>query len=163
MQSADLGACLAGEHRPRALTFAYGCYRSRAGLAVAMVVATMVDRGVHLPHFELAALQPRVLFGVTVAASPSLGDVDRHRGFETLEPAFGVEAERSRRAFGSLLLVVVTSAVVLLLLGPAIVAVTWPGCAGLGFYPGYGRTAPRPVALVGYGNRCGGAAGSGSG
>ena len=70
--------------------------------------------------------------------------------FATLEPAFeGVEAERSRRAFGSLLLVGVTSAVVLLLLGPAIVAVTRPDVPVSVFTQAMDALLPGPLPLLG--------------
>ena len=121
------------------------------GLLWLMVVATVVERGVQLPHFELAALQPRVLFSVTVAGfTRLLAMLTGIEVFATLEPAFeGVEAERSRRAFGSLLLVVVTSAVVLLLLGPAIVAVTRPDVPVSVFTQAMDALLPGPLPLLG--------------
>ena len=98
-------------NRPRALTFTYGPATAAVlGLLWLMVVAAVVERGVQLPRFRIATLRPRVLFGVTlVGFTRLLAILTGIEVFATLEPAFeGVEAERSRRAFGSLLVVVVT-------------------------------------------------------
>ena len=55
-------AWLVNNH-PRALTFAYGPATAAVlGLLWLMVAATVVERGVQLPYFELAALQPKILF-----------------------------------------------------------------------------------------------------
>lgn len=139
-------------NRPRALTLAYGPATAAVlGLLWLMVLAAVVERGVHLPRFELAALQPRVLFGVTLAGfTRLLAMLTGIEIFATLEPAFeGVEAERSRRAFGSMLFVVVTSAMVLLLLGPAIVAVTRPDVPVSVFTQAMDALLPGPLPLVG--------------
>ena len=139
-------------NRPRALTRTYGPATAAVlGLLWLMVVATVVERGVQLPHFELAALQPKVLFSVPVAGfTRLLAMLTGIEVFATLEPAFeGVEAERSRRAFGSLLLVGVTSAVVLLLLGPAIVAVTRPDVPVSVFTQAMDALLPGPLPLLG--------------
>ena len=139
-------------NRPRTLTLAYGPATAAVlGLLWLMVLAAVVERGVHLPRFELAALQPRVLFGVTLAGfTRLLAILTGIEIFATLEPAFeGVEAERSRRAFGSMLFVVVTSAMVLLLLGPAIVAVTRPDVPVSVFTQAMDALLPGPLPLVG--------------
>ena len=138
--------------RPRTLTRTYGPATAAVlGLLWMMVAATVAERGVQLPRFELGALQPRVLFGVAVASfTRLLAMLTGLEVFATLEPAFeGVDAERSRRAFGSLLLVVVTSAVVLLLLGPAIVAVTRPDVPVSVFTQAMDALLPGPLPLLG--------------
>ena len=144
-------AWLVNNH-PRALTFAYGPATAAVlGLLWLMVAATVVERGVQLPYFELAALQPRFLFGVTLPGfTRLLAILTGIEIFATLEPAFeGVESERSRRAFGSMLFVVITSAVVLLLLGPAIVAVTRPDDPVSVFTQAMDALLPGPLPLLG--------------
>lgn len=139
-------------NRPRVLVHTYGPATAAVlGLLWMMVAATVAEQGVHLPRFELAALQSRDLFGVAVAGfTRLLAMLTGIEVFSTLEPAFeGVEVERSRKAFGSMLLVVITSAVVLLLLGPAIVAVTRPDVPVSAFTQAMDALLPGPLPLLG--------------
>ena len=139
-------------NRPRGLTRTYGPATAAVlGLLWLMVVATVVERGVQLPRFESARSSRGFCSASPLAGfTRLLAMLTGIEVFATLEPAFeGVEAERSRRAFGSMLLVVVTSAVVLLLLGPAIVAVTRPDEPVSVFTQAMDALLPGPLPLLG--------------
>ena len=82
------------------LTLAYGPATAAVlGLLWLMVLATVLGRGLQLPHFDFGALQPQVLFGVTLPGfTRLLAILTGVEIFATLEPAFeGIEAKRSRR------------------------------------------------------------------
>jgi len=139
-------------NRPRGLTRAYGPATAAVlGLLWLMVAAAVVEQGVQLPHFDLGALQPRVLLGVAAAGfTRLLAMLTGIEVFATLEPAFeGLRLSAAGRAFGSLLLVVITSAMVVLLLGPAIVAVTQPDVPVSVFTQAMDALLPGPLSLLG--------------
>ncbi len=141
-------------NRPRAIARTYGPATAAVlGLLWLMVLATVLVRGLQLPHFDLGALQPQVLFSVALPAfTRLLAILTGIEIFATLEPAFeGVEAKRSRQAFGSLLLVVITSAAVLLVVGPATVALTQPDSPVSVFTQTMDGLLPGPLAILGTG------------
>lgn len=116
-------------NRPGAVSRVYGPATGAVLVLLwVMIVMAVVDQGVNLPGFQFAAVQPGVFFGVAVAGfTRLLAMLTGIEVFATLEPAFeGSEAERSRRAFGSLLIVALNTVAVLLLLGPVFVAVSQP-------------------------------------
>ncbi len=94
----------------------------------AMVFATLWRRGLQLPDFNLAAFRREYLFAYTLAGySRILAVMTGVEVFANLVAAYsGTPQERSRKAFGSLLIIMGTTSAAMLIVGPAIFALSDP-------------------------------------
>lgn len=138
-------------HRPRLLARTYApatlCF-----LAVlwAMTAAAALSGQARLPTFDLSALTTTSLRGATLASFASLlGLLTGSEIFASLEMAFeGLEPQRSRKAFLSLLLVMAGSLAFLLLAGPVMVARLDPGSPTSVIGQGMLALLPPPLGTV---------------
>ncbi len=94
----------------------------------AMVFATLWRRGLQLPDFNPAAFRREYLFAYTLAGySRILAVMTGVEVFANLVAAYsGTPEERSRKAFGSLLIIMGTTSAAMLIVGPAIFALSDP-------------------------------------
>lgn len=93
----------------------------------AMVIATVLERGLQLPSFSWEAFKPGY-FGFTIGGYVRiLAVMTGIEVFANLVAAYdGEPAQKSRKAFNSLLIIMGTTAVTMLVVGPAIFALSDP-------------------------------------
>jgi nucleotide-binding universal stress UspA family protein len=93
----------------------------------AMVIATVVQRGFHLPEFHLKAFHPAYLHYTLDGYAHILALMTGIEVFANLVAAYeGTDAQKSRRAFGSLMIIMGTTLITMLIVGPAILSVSDP-------------------------------------
>ncbi len=93
----------------------------------AMVVATIFKHGLHLPSFNLQAFQPQYLNFTIGGYVRILAVMTGVEVFANLVAAYeGTPAQKSNKAFYSLLMVMGTTAITMLVVGPIIYAVSDP-------------------------------------
>jgi len=87
----------------------------------AMVIATILQRGLRLPDFNLQAFSPEYLHYTFGGFTRMLAVMTGIEVFANLVAAYnGTPRQKSNKAFGSLLIIMGTTAVVMLIVGPAI-------------------------------------------
>ncbi len=87
----------------------------------AMNIATVVKLGIHIPNFSLKAFTDGYLHYTLAGYSRILAVMTGIEVFANLVAAYdGTPEERSRKAFGSLLIIMGTAAVTMIITGPAI-------------------------------------------
>lgn len=92
-----------------------------------MVVATIWQRGLHLPSFDLRAFSPQYLQFTIAGYARILAVMTGIEVFANLVAAYdGTPGQKSRRAFNSLLIIMGTTAVTMLVVGPAIFELSDP-------------------------------------
>ncbi|MBA3631253.1 MAG: universal stress protein [Acidobacteria bacterium] len=92
-----------------------------------MVFATIWKTGFHLPDFNLQAFHPAYLNFTFGGYARILALMTGIEIFANLVAAYdGTRAERSRKAFGSLLIIMGTTSITMLIVGPAIFALSDP-------------------------------------
>ncbi|MBS2023161.1 MAG: universal stress protein [Deltaproteobacteria bacterium] len=116
-----------------------------------LVLATIAQRGLHLPTFSLRAFSStnlHVTFGGYVRLLALMTGIEV---FANLVAAYdGTPAERARKAFGSLLLVMVTTLVTMLVVGPAILDLADPSRTDVSvFTQTMDKVLPAPAAYAG--------------
>jgi nucleotide-binding universal stress UspA family protein len=107
---------------PKVATLTFG--PATAGVLLllwAMVIATVVKTGFHLPSFDLQAFSPQYLRFTIGGYVRILAVMTGIEVFANLVAAYSGDAEqKSKKAFNSLLLIMGTTAVTMLIVGPAI-------------------------------------------
>jgi hypothetical protein len=92
-----------------------------------MIGATVWRRGFHLPGFDLSAFQPEYFHFTLGGFARILALMTGIEIFANLVAAYdGTNAERSRKAFGSLVIIMGTTCLTMLVVGPAILALSDP-------------------------------------
>jgi nucleotide-binding universal stress UspA family protein len=93
----------------------------------AMVIATIVKQGLHLPAFNLNAFRPEYLHYTVGGYVRILAVMTGVEVFANLVAAYdGTPAQKSNKAFYSLLIIMGTTAITMLVVGPVIYAVSDP-------------------------------------
>ncbi|HSM18659.1 MAG TPA: universal stress protein [Gemmatimonadales bacterium] len=88
-----------------------------------MIAATIWQRGFHLPSFDLQAFTPNYLHFTLAGYARILALMTGIEIFANLVAAYdGTNAERSKKAFGSLIIIMGTTCLTMLIVGPAILA-----------------------------------------
>ena len=88
-----------------------------------MIGATIWQRGFHLPAFDVRAFHPDYLHFTLAGFARILALMTGIEIFANLVAAYdGTNAERSRKAFGSLMIIMGTTCLTMLIVGPAILA-----------------------------------------
>ncbi len=92
-----------------------------------MIIATIVQTGFHLPDFNLGAFQPGFLGFTLNGYARILAVMTGIEVFANLVAAYeGTPAQKSKKAFASLLLIMGTTALTMLIVGPAIFKLSDP-------------------------------------
>jgi nucleotide-binding universal stress UspA family protein len=92
-----------------------------------MVFATIWQRGLHLPALDFRAFRPEYLGFTLGGFARILALMTGIEIFANLVAAYsGTNADKSRKAFGSLVIVMGTTCVTMLVVGPAILALSDP-------------------------------------
>ena len=93
----------------------------------AMILATIIKFGFHLPKINLGAFSGEYLHFTFGGFTRMLAVMTGIEVFANLVAAYdGTPREKSNKAFGSLLLIMCTTAVTMLIVGPAIYAISIP-------------------------------------
>ncbi|RME07997.1 MAG: universal stress protein, partial [Anaerolineae bacterium] len=93
----------------------------------AMILATLIRFGLHLPDFNLQAFHPRYLHFTLGGYVRILAVMTGIEVFANMVAAFdGSEAEKSKKAFNSLLIIMGTTGATMLIVGPAIFRLSNP-------------------------------------
>jgi nucleotide-binding universal stress UspA family protein len=93
----------------------------------AMIGATIWKRGIQLPPLDLRAFAPAYFHFTLGGFARILAVMTGIEVFANLVAAYeGTSAERSRKAFGSLLIIMITTCLTMLIVGPAILALSDP-------------------------------------
>ncbi|HMU61322.1 MAG TPA: universal stress protein, partial [Gemmatimonadales bacterium] len=88
-----------------------------------MIGATIWQRGFHLPSFDVRAFHPDYLHFTLAGYARILALMTGIEIFANLVAAYdGTSAERSKKAFGSLIIIMGTTCLTMLIVGPAILA-----------------------------------------
>jgi nucleotide-binding universal stress UspA family protein len=117
----------------------------------AMVIATVVRRGLHLPALHLAAFHSGYLHFTLSGYAHILALMTGIEVFANLVAAYeGTAARKSRMAFGSLLIIMGTTLVTMLVVGPAIFSLSDPFNKNVSvFTQTMDRLLPWPLAYLG--------------
>jgi nucleotide-binding universal stress UspA family protein len=117
----------------------------------AMIVATVWQRGFHLPSLQLRAFVPPYIHFTFAGYARILALMTGIEIFANLVAAYdGPPRERSRKAFGSLLLIMGTTSLTMLVVGPAILALADPLHPEVSvFTQTMDRLLPGPLAYLG--------------
>ncbi|MCB9423206.1 MAG: APC family permease [Ardenticatenaceae bacterium] len=116
-----------------------------------MIIATIVQRGLHLPDFNLAAFS-RVNLHITLGGfARMLAVMTGIEVFANLVAAYEGEPQiRSRKAFGSLLIVMGSTAVTMLIVGPTIYDLADPANPQVSvFTQTMDKLLPAPLPMLG--------------
>jgi len=118
----------------------------------AMNIATVVKMGLHLPDFSLQAFSGEYLHYTLAGYARILAVMTGIEVFANLVAAYdGSPEEKSRKAFGSLLIIMGTAAATMLITGPAIYALSDPTNTEVSvFTQTIGQTAARAAGLRGH-------------
>ena len=93
----------------------------------AMVIATILKRGLHLPDFNLEAFRPEYLNLTLGGYVRILAVMTGVEVFANLVAAYdGTPAQKSNKAFFSLMIIMGTTAITMLVVGPVIYAIADP-------------------------------------
>ncbi len=115
-----------------------------------MIAATIVRRGLHLPGFDLRAFNPEYFHFTLGGFARILALMTGIEIFANLVAAYeGTSAERSRKAFGSLLIIMGTTCLTMLIVGPAILAEADPTLSVSVFTQTMDHLLPRPLPWIG--------------
>ncbi|MEO6447189.1 MAG: universal stress protein [Gemmatimonadaceae bacterium] len=117
----------------------------------AMIIATIWRQGFHLPNLDLRAFTPAYLkftFGGYVRILALMTGIEV---FANLVAAYsGSEADRSRKAFGSMMIVMGTTCLTMLIVGPAILTLADPTNTHVSvFTQTMDRLLPSPLPYLG--------------
>jgi nucleotide-binding universal stress UspA family protein len=113
---------------PKAAALAFGpATFAVLALLWTMVVATIWKQGFHLPALDLRAFGPEYLGFTLGGFARILALMTGIEIFANLVAAYsGTSAEKSRKAFGSLVIIMGTTCVTMLVVGPSILALSDP-------------------------------------
>lgn len=118
----------------------------------AMVIFTIFKYGLNLPDFNLDAFKPEYLFEYTLGGFVRiLAVMTGIEVFANLVAAYdGSAAEKSNKAFGSLMIIMGTTAITMLVVGPAIKDLADPTIAHVSvFTQTMDLLLPKPLPLIG--------------
>ncbi|HSN75083.1 MAG TPA: hypothetical protein VL334_08335, partial [Anaerolineae bacterium] len=140
-------------NRPRQITYVYG----PATGAVLVLLWSLVVAVVLRPDFAQAPALSAAAFDSLRSTELTINGLARLlpilvgiEVFATLEPAFvGSEAQRSRKAFGSMVITVVTGLAMLLLFGPAVLTLADPTRPTSAMTQAMQQLLPAPLAWLG--------------
>ena len=120
-----------------------------------MVIATIWETGFHLPKFDLRAFQPEYIGFTINGYARILAVMTGIEVFANLVAAYdGDAAQKSKKAFTSLLIIMGTTGITMLIVGPAIFQLSDPtDPARFGLHPDHGPAPARPAALSGHAGR----------
>jgi hypothetical protein len=116
-----------------------------------MIGATIWQRGLHLPSFNVRAFHPTYVHYTLAGFARILALITGIEIFANLVAAYdGTNAERSRKAFGSLMIIMGTTCLTMLIVGPAILADADPGNLNVSvFTQAMDHLLPAPLPWVG--------------
>ncbi len=116
-----------------------------------MIGATIWQRGLHLPSFNVRAFHPTYVHYTLAGFARILALMTGIEIFANLVAAYdGTNAERSRKAFGSLMIIMGTTCLTMLIVGPAILADADPGNLNVSvFTQAMDHLLPAPLPWVG--------------
>lgn len=116
-----------------------------------MIVATIWKRGFHLPTIDLRAFTPDYFHFTLGGFARILALMTGIEIFANLVAAYdGTNAERSRKAFGSLLIIMGTTCLTMLIVGPAILDLANPADTHVSvFTQTMDQLLPAPLPWVG--------------
>jgi nucleotide-binding universal stress UspA family protein len=116
-----------------------------------MIIATIWKLGFHLPNFNLQAFSPTYLNFTFGGYARILALMTGIEIFANLVAAYGGKAEeKSRKAFGSLLIIMGTTAFTMLIVGPAVLQLSDPTHAEVSvFTQTMDKLLPSPLPYVG--------------
>jgi nucleotide-binding universal stress UspA family protein len=117
----------------------------------AMIVAVLWQRGFHLPALDLRAFHPPYLNITLAAFARLLALMTGIEVFANLVAAYsGTDAERSRKAFTSLLIIMGTTCAAMLIVGPAILELSDPLMSHVSvFTQAMDKLLPEPLPWIG--------------
>ncbi len=117
----------------------------------AMNIATVVKLGLHLPNFSLEAFRGEYLHYTLAGYARILAVMTGIEVFANLVAAYeGTPEEKSRKAFGSLLIIMGTAAATMLITGPAIYRLSDPTNPEVSvFTQTMDKLLPAPLAYAG--------------
>ena len=116
-----------------------------------MVLATIWKLGFQLPEFQWKAFTPPYIHFTFAGYARILALMTGIEIFANLVAAYdGTAAQKSRKAFGSLLIIMVTTAVTILIVGPAVLALSDPRNPEISvFTQTMDRLLPQPLPYIG--------------
>lgn len=116
-----------------------------------MVIASIAKLGFRLPPFHLAALQPRYIHFTLSGYAHILALMTGIEVFANLVAAYeGTAQQRSRKAFGSLMIIMGTTLITMLIAGPAILDLSDPSNSMVSvFTQAMDRLLPSPLPYLG--------------
>ena len=116
-----------------------------------MIIATIWRLGFHLPDFNLEAFSPKFLNFTFAGYARILALMTGIEIFANLVAAYGgTAAEKSRKAFGSLLIIMGTTAATMLIVGPAVLQLSDPTHTEVSvFTQTMDKLLPSPLAYAG--------------
>ena len=116
-----------------------------------MILATLVRTGFHLPVFSLEAFAPTNLHFTIGGYVRILAVMTGIEVFANLVAAYdGTPAQKSNKAFQSLLIIMVTTAVTMLIVGPAIFSLSDPSIKNVSvFTQTMDQLLPAPLPYLG--------------
>ncbi len=116
-----------------------------------MIGATIWQRGFHLPSFDLRAFAPEYFHFTLGGFARILALMTGIEIFANLVAAYdGTSGERSRKAFGSLVIIMGTTCLTMLVVGPAILALADPSNLHVSvFTQTMDQLLPAPLPWVG--------------
>ena len=117
----------------------------------AMVIATIWETGFHLPRFDLQAFQPEFIGFTINGYARILAVMTGIEVFANLVAAYdGDAAQKSKKAFNSLLIIMGTTGVTMLIVGPAIFQLADPTNPHVSvFTQTMDQLLPDPLPLLG--------------
>lgn len=116
-----------------------------------MILATIWKLGFHLPNFDLRSFTPKYLNFTFGGYARILALMTGIEIFANLVAAYdGTAAEKSRKAFGSLLIIMGTTAATMLIVGPAVLQLSDPTHAEVSvFTQTMDQLLPSPLPYIG--------------
>jgi len=137
---------------PKTVTRTFG--PATAGVLILlwiMILATLIRTGFHLPSFSFSAFTPPNLKFTIGGYVRILAVMTGIEVFANLVPAFsGSPAQKSRKAFQSLLIIMCTTAITMLVVGPAIFSLSDPSVTEVSvFTQTMDQLLPAPLPWLG--------------
>ena len=116
-----------------------------------MIIATIVKFGFQLPNFDLRAFSPQFLGFTFAGYARILAVMTGIEIFANLVAAYGgTPAEKSKKAFGSLIIIMGTTGITMLVVGPAILKLADPTNEHVSvFTQTMDQILPAPLAILG--------------
>ncbi len=116
-----------------------------------MIAATLIKTGFHLPEFSFSAFSPPLLKFTIGGYVRILAVMTGIEVFANLVAAYGgTPAQKSRKAFGSLLIIMGTTAATMLIVGPAIFSLSDPSNLEVSvFTQAMDQLLPAPLPYLG--------------